>query len=37
MPRLLSLLLLAGLASPAVADVPGTFVGAGTYATAEGC
>lgn len=37
MARVLPLLLLTSLASPVLADVPGTFVGPGTYATAEGC
>ena len=34
---LLAMILLAGVSSAAVSDVPGTFVGPGTYATAEGC
>ncbi len=34
---LLAMIVLAGLSSAAAADVPGTFVGPGTYATAEGC
>lgn len=33
----LRFLVLAGLTLPAAADVVGTFVGPGTYATAEGC
>ncbi len=37
MPRILPLLLLTILASPAASDVPGAFVGPGTYATAAGC
>ncbi len=32
-----AVLMLAGLPAAAVADVQGTFVGPGTYATAEGC
>jgi hypothetical protein len=32
-----AMLVLAGLPAAAAADVPGTFVGPGTYATAEGC
>lgn len=31
------MMVLAGLSSTAAADVPATFVGPGTYATAEGC
>jgi hypothetical protein len=34
---LLAMIVLAGVSSAAVSDVPGTFVGPGTYATAEGC
>lgn len=34
---LLAMIVLAGFSSAAASDVPGTFVGPGTYATAEGC